>query len=188
MCGRSVDAGVIGSAKLNCQFPKVFPGIFLRAGGDLGVEQIQDESIFVGGPDGSVAAKEACAGALFSSEAVGAIDESRNEPLETYGHLAQFAAKLFHYFVDHAAAYEGFSHGDIRAPLRTMREQVLDGNCQVMIRIHEPCGRSDDSMPVRVGIVGKCYLVLVFEAHQSGHRIRTGAIHTNLAVMVDSHE
>ena len=43
-------------------------------------------------------------------------------------------------------------------------------------------------MPVRVGIVGKCYLVLVFEAHQSGHRIRTGAIHTNLAVVIDSHE
>ena len=43
-------------------------------------------------------------------------------------------------------------------------------------------------MPVRVGVVGEGHVVLVLEADEPGHRVRAGAVHADLAVVIDGHE
>src|SRR5271170_2814719 len=43
-------------------------------------------------------------------------------------------------------------------------------------------------MPVRIGIVGESYLVLVFQPYQPGHRVGAGTIHADLAVVIHRHE
>ncbi len=43
-------------------------------------------------------------------------------------------------------------------------------------------------MPVRVRIVSEGDLILIFESDEPSHRIRAGAVHADLAVMIDRHE
>ena len=43
-------------------------------------------------------------------------------------------------------------------------------------------------MPVRVGVVGEGDAVLILQADQPGHRIGAGAVHADLAVVIDRHE
>src|ERR1700720_4979972 len=73
-------------------------------------------------------------------------------------------------------------------PMWTVGEQILNRHRKVMVRVHQPRNRSDDSMPIRVGIVSEGYLVLIFQSDQPGHRIGAGAIHTDFAVVVHGHE
>src|SRR5262249_29114421 len=46
----------------------------------------------------------------------------------------------------------------------------------------------DDAVPVGVRIVGKGDAILMPEAHEPRHRVRTRRIHADLAVVVDRHE
>ncbi len=69
-----------------------------------------------------------------------------------------------------------------------MREQIADRNGQVVIRIHQSRGRHNHAVPVRVGIVRERDLISIFKSRQTGHGIRTGGIHANLAVVIDCHE
>ncbi len=57
-----------------------------------------------------------------------------------------------------------------------------------MVRIHQPGRRCDDAVPIGVGIVRKGDLVAILEPEEPGHRVRAGAVHANLAVVVDGHE
>ena len=72
--------------------------------------------------------------------------------------------------------------------LRPVREQVADGHGQVVIGIHQPRGRRDDAVPVRVRIVGEGDAILILEADEAGHRVGAGAVHADLAVVIDRHE
>ena len=67
-------------------------------------------------------------------------------------------------------------------------EQVLYRNCQVLVWIHQSGRGRDNSVAVRIRVIAKCELKLVFESHQTRHRVRTGAVHADLAVMVNRHE
>ena len=69
-----------------------------------------------------------------------------------------------------------------------MRQQIANGDGQVMIRIHQPRRRRDDAVAIGIGIVAEGDAILVLQADQSGHRVGAGAIHANLAVVIDRHE
>src|ERR1039458_8700747 len=162
--------------------------IFAGTGGDFSGQQVHDQTVLVGGPHSAVAQQEACTCAFFSAEAERTVEQSRREPLEAYRSFAQPAVQPVHYTVDHAAADQGFADHDIRCPTLTMGEQVLNGNRQIVIGIHQSRGGRNDAVPVRVRVVGKGYLVTIFEAGEPRHRVRTGAVHANLAVMIHGHE
>src|SRR4029077_571606 len=69
-----------------------------------------------------------------------------------------------------------------------MLHQIAYGHSQVVIGIHQPGKRCNDAVPVGVWIVGESDVILVFEIHETRHRIRTRWIHAYLAVVIDSHE
>jgi hypothetical protein len=69
-----------------------------------------------------------------------------------------------------------------------MREQIADRHGQVMIGIHEPRAGGDDSVPVRVRVIGEGDAVSVLEADQPRHRIWTRAVHADHAIMIDCHK
>src|SRR6266536_1924135 len=102
------------------------------------------------------------------------------------------AASLFHRSfdnsVDERAADQRLADGRILVPPRSVREQIVDRHREVMIRIHQSGGWRDDAVTVGVGIIAHRDLKAFFETHQSGHGIRTGAIHAYLAVMIECHE
>ena len=76
----------------------------------------------------------------------------------------------------------------LRRPVRAMREQVADGHGQVVVGVHQPGRGRDDAVPVRVGVVGEGDAVLILEADEPGHRVGAGAVHADLAVVIDRHE
>ena len=73
-------------------------------------------------------------------------------------------------------------------PLWPMGEQVADGHRQVVVGVHQPRGARHDSVPVRVGVVGEGDAVPILEANQPRHRVRTRAVHADLAVVIHRHE
>src|SRR6266481_5959324 len=162
--------------------------ILVRTGGDLGRQQVHDGSIFVGRPNSAVLPQKTRPGTLLAAETARAVKQPRNEPLESYGNLGQSAAQLFHHFVNHAAAYQRLADCGMLRPQGAMREQISDGYCEIMIWVHQPSGRRDDSMPVGVRIVGECDAVFVLESDKPGHRVRAGTVHANHAVMIHGHE
>ncbi len=69
-----------------------------------------------------------------------------------------------------------------------MREQISNGHREIVVRVHQSCNGSDDPVPVGVRIVGKRYLVLIFQSDEPCHRIWTGTIHADLPVVIHCHE
>ena len=69
-----------------------------------------------------------------------------------------------------------------------MCEQIPDGDGQVVVGVHQPCGGRDDAVPVRVGVVGEGDAVPILEADEPGHRVWARAVHANLAVVIHGHE
>ena len=75
-----------------------------------------------------------------------------------------------------------------------MREEVFDGNGQVVVRVHQTIG-CHDSVTVRVGVVSGRNVVgsvsILIRSHRIAkrrHRIGRGAIHTDLSIPVQGHE
>ena len=75
-----------------------------------------------------------------------------------------------------------------RWPLLAVRQQILNRDRQVMIGIHQSRRRRNDAVPVRVRVVAERHLILIFQPDQPRHRVRTGTVHANLAVMIHGHE
>ena len=73
-CGRSVNSCVVRRTELRLQFAIVFSGVLAAAGGDLRRQQVHDQAIFVGSPNGSIAPQEARACAFLAAKAVRAVD------------------------------------------------------------------------------------------------------------------
>src|SRR5678816_4919240 len=105
----------------------MFARIFLGPRRNFRGKQIHNQTIFIRGPDGTVAAKETCARTLFTAEANRAVQEARHEPLETYRCFPKAAAKFLHNAIDHLAADECFPDCCVRGPLAAVREQILYG-------------------------------------------------------------
>ena len=76
----------------------------------------------------------------------------------------------------------------IGRPGRPVGEQILDGDRQIVIRVHQPGGCRHDAMAIGVGVVADRDLKPILERHQSGHRVRARAVHADLAVVVERHE
>ena len=68
-----------------------------------------------------------------------------------------------------------------------MGEQVLDRHRQVVIRVHQP-RLGDDAVTVIVRIVAKGDVELVFECDEASHGEGAGAVHPDLAVLVQGHK
>ena len=166
----------------------MFARIFAGAGGDFSGQQVHDQTVLVGRPHSAVAPQEACTCALFSAKTERTVEQPRREPLEAHRGFAQATAKPVHHAIDHATADQGFADRGIRCPALAMGEQVLNRNRQVVIRIHQSGSGRDDAVPVRIRVVGEGHLVPIFEADEPRHRVRAGAVHANLAVVVHGHE
>ena len=69
-----------------------------------------------------------------------------------------------------------------------MGQQVADRDGQVMVGVHQAQRFRDDPVAVGVGIVAKGEVEAVLELDQARHRIGAGAIHADLAVVVERHE
>ena len=59
---------------------------------------------------------------------------------------------------------------------------------EIVIRIHQPDRGRNDTVAVDIGVVAEGNRKAVLEADQTGHRIRAGAIHADLAVVIQRHE
>jgi hypothetical protein len=68
-----------------------------------------------------------------------------------------------------------------------MGKQIEDGRGEIVVGVHQP-GASDDSVPVRVGIVAERDIEPILEPDQPGHREPRRAVHADPAVPIDRHE
>jgi hypothetical protein len=85
----------------------------------------------------SVDALERRASALLAAEAERPVEEPAGEPLEAHRDLDQAASQLVRDTVDHAAADHGLDDRGVLRPLAAMLEQVRDGDCQIVVGIHQ---------------------------------------------------
>src|SRR5678816_4825974 len=111
----------------------MFARIFLGPRRNFRGKQIHNQTIFIRGPDGTVAAKETCARTLFTAEADRAVHETRHEPLEAYRCFPKPATESLHNAIDHLAADECFPDCRLLRPLRPVREQISYGHRKIVI-------------------------------------------------------
>ena len=64
----------------------------------------------------------------------------------------------------------------------------MDGHREEMVRVEQAERRRDDAVPVNVGIVAPGDVETILQLDQAGHRIGAGAVHADLAVVVQRHE
>src|SRR5208337_1067911 len=115
----------------------MLPGVFASASSDLRGQQVHDRPVFIRGPHRTVTAQKARSRTLFSPETARAVNQSRNKPFEANRNFIQLASELLDDPVNHAAAHQRLSHGDILMPLRPVSQQILNCYCEVMIWIHQ---------------------------------------------------
>src|SRR5262245_40742667 len=132
--------------------------------------------------------QEAGAGTLLATETTYAVEQSGHEPLEPHWHFQEPAAESRDDSIDETAADERLADGHVAAPPRPIGEQVIDGDREIVVRIHQPRGTRHDTVAIRVGIVGKGDLETILQSHEPGHRVRARRIHANLAVVIHGHE
>src|SRR4029077_17288000 len=126
--------------------------------------------------------------AFLATKTERAIEQPWHEPFEAHWDFTKRAPQPAHHTINHAATNQGLTDRDVNWPVRPMGQQISYGHSQVVIWIHQPGGRRNDAMPVGVWIVGESDIILVLEIHQTRHRIRTGWVHTYLAVVINSHK
>ena len=64
-------------------------------------------------------------------------------------------------------------------------KQVVDRDGQVVIRVHEARGRRHDAVAIGVGVVAERDREAIAQRQQAGHRVRAGAVHPDLAVVIE---
>ena len=75
--GGGVNARVIRRPEFRDERLEVLARVLAGARGDLRRQQVHDEAVLVGRPDGAVAPQEARPGALLPAEAEGAVEQTR---------------------------------------------------------------------------------------------------------------
>ena len=68
-----------------------------------------------------------------------------------------------------------------------MLEQIVDGNRQIVVRVHQT-RRRDDTVTVVVRVVGEREVKLVAQRQQARHCALGGAVHTDGAIFVEMHK
>src|SRR5205823_13062121 len=126
-------------------------------------------TLFRSTPHRAVAPQERRAGALFAAESEGAVEQAVDEPLEPDRHFAQLAPQLPGDTIDEAARDQRLADGGARAPARAIPEQILNGCCEVEVRIEQPMTWRDDAVAIRIRIVAEREVVAVLERDQVRH-------------------
>lgn len=135
---------------VHCNALAGFPG----NGGDFRRQQAHDDPVFIGRPRRTVETQERSARALFPAETKAAVEQTVNKPFEANRHFYQLASQIIHHAVNHRGRDQRFTDSHVFAPQRTMLEQIVNGDRQIMVRVHQPC-RRHDAMTVVVRVVGE---------------------------------
>src|SRR6478672_4661890 len=108
-------------------------GVLTGAGRDLGRQQVHDRTILVCRPYEAVTAEETGAGTFLAAKAAPTVEQPLHEPFEADGHFMKPTSELRRHPVDHAAADQRLADCGAGWPVRTVRQQVLDGHGQIVI-------------------------------------------------------
>ena len=181
---RRVDAAVDGRAEATGERFVVLARVLAGLGGDLGGQQRHQDPVLVGRPRAAVAAQERGAGALLPAEAERAVEQAVDEPLEADRHLVEAAAEVVGDEIDHGARHERLAHAGLR-PVARSAEQVVDRDGEVVVRVQQARVRRDDPVAVGVRVAGDRDVEAVAQLEQPRHHVRRGAVHADLAVVVE---
>src|ERR1035437_4832623 len=83
---------------------------------------------------------------LCPAKAKRAVEQAIHKPLETDRHLVELPAELRRDAIDHLAAYYRLANRRILAPLRSMLEEVENGDRKVMVGRQQPRVPGDNPM------------------------------------------
>ena len=128
--GRRLNAVVDRLTELAREFAVDLAGIAAHPCRDLRREQSRDDSVLVRRPDAAIQTDERRARALFAAEAKRAVEQAVHEPLEADRHLVELSAELRGDAIDHLAAHHRLADRRFPAPLRSVLEEVEDGDRQ----------------------------------------------------------
>ncbi len=109
--GRGVDTAIAGATKLGFQCVVVSLRILAGHRQNFRRQQRQNETILVGGPDGTIFAQEGGARALLAAKAELAAVEAIHEPFKADRHLFEGAANLAGHPVDHGGRDQRLANG-----------------------------------------------------------------------------
>ncbi len=111
-----------------------------------------------------------------------------DEPLEAHRHLQDAAPASLDDAVDQVARDQSLADGRIGPPLRAVAEQVVDRDGQVVVGVQQAHRWRDDAVAVDVGVVAPGDVEAVLECDKACHGVGAGAVHADLAVVVQGHE
>ena len=80
--------------------------------------------------------QERCTSGFFTAEADGAAEQTRDEPLETDWNFHELAAQIGNDAVNHRRRHQRLTDRGLLRPARTVCEEVVNGNGQVVVRVH----------------------------------------------------
>ena len=66
--------------------------------------------------------------------------------------------------------------------------EILNRNRQVVVGIHQSCGRGDNTVTIHIRIISKGDIIAVLQIDKAGHGKGGGTIHADAAVFIDGHE
>src|SRR5512143_2303573 len=108
-----------------------FARISAHPGRDLRREQSRDDPVFVRRPDAAIQTDKRRARTLFPAEAKRAVEQAIHEPLEANRYLVELPPQLRADAINHLAAHHRLANRRFREPLRSVLEEVEDGNRKV---------------------------------------------------------
>ena len=169
--GGGVDPFVIVCSELLDKLLVMLRRILSSGRRDFRREEGENDTVFVRRPAVAIETEEGGSCAFFATESDSFRTQAGHEPLETDGNFADFAAEQFADAVDHGAADERLADLRICWPLRTRLEEILNGDGEIVVGIHEAGGRRHDAMAVEIGIVAESDIKLVLQADKACHGV-----------------
>ena len=126
-------------------------------------------------------------GAFLPAEAQRPVQQAVHKPLEADGRLVERAVSRPRHPVDHRAAHDRLAHAGVRAPPRTVAEEIRDRGGEVVIRWQE-AGPGDDTVPIVIRVAREREVEPFSEVDESTHRVGRRGVHPDLPVPVERHE
>jgi hypothetical protein len=101
---------------------------------------------------------------LFPAEAKRVAEEAIHERLEANRHLVEPPLRLRGDAINYLAAHHRLADRRFRAPIRSVLEEIEDGDRKVVVGRLKSCARGDNPVPVVVGIASKGDLEAILQA------------------------
>src|ERR1700722_9813559 len=149
--------------QLAIQRARIAPG----ARGDLRGQECGGDAVLVRGPYRAVGAQECGSGAFLRAKSAATVEEPGDEPFEADRYLIKPARKARRPAVNHGAAHQGLTHRARGLPARTMAEEIIDRDTQIVVRRQEPGIRRHDAVAVMVGIAAESDVKAVLQADEA---------------------